>query len=40
VVEPRRQVGPDQIGDFGPMTMPLDEALDYTARDPMDIFWH
>ncbi len=30
----------DQIGDFGPMTMPLDEALKYIARDPMGIFWH
>jgi hypothetical protein len=30
----------DQIGDFGPMTMALDEALDYVAKDPMGIFWH
>ncbi len=30
----------DQIGDFGPMTMPLDKALDYIARDPMGFFWH
>ena len=29
----------DQIGDFGPMLMPLDEALDYVARDPMGCFW-
>ena len=29
----------DQIGDFGPMVMSLDEALDYIARDPMGIFW-
>jgi hypothetical protein len=28
-----------QIGDFGPMTMPLDEALDYIAKDPMGCFW-
>jgi hypothetical protein len=28
-----------QIGDFGPMTMPLDEALIYIAQDPMGIFW-
>ncbi len=28
-----------QIGDFGPMAMPLDEALKYIARDPMGIFW-
>ena len=30
----------DQIGDFGPMVMPLDEALDYIAKDPMGCFWH
>lgn len=30
----------DQIGDFGPMTMVLDEALEYIAKDPMGIFWH
>jgi len=30
----------DQIGDFGPMVMPLDEALDYVAKDPMGCFWH
>ena len=29
----------DQIGDFGPMVMPLDEALKYVSRDPMGIFW-
>lgn len=29
----------DQIGDFGPMVMPLDEALEYVAKDPMGIFW-
>ena len=29
----------DQIGDFGPMVMPLDEALDYISRDPEGIFW-
>jgi len=28
-----------QIGDFGPMVMPLDEALKYIARDPMGMFW-
>ena len=27
------------IGDFGPMVMPLDEALDFIARDPMGCFW-
>jgi hypothetical protein len=30
----------DQIGDFGPMVMPLDEALDYIVRDPIGCFWH
>jgi hypothetical protein len=29
----------DQIGDFGPMLMSLDEALDYVARDPIGCFW-
>ena len=29
----------EQIGDFGPMTMPLDEALTYISKDPMGIFW-
>ena len=29
----------DQIGDFGPMVMPLDDALKYVARDPMGCFW-
>ena len=30
----------DQIGDFGPLVMPLDEALEYIAEDPMGCFWH
>lgn len=30
----------DHIGDFGGMFMPLDEALDYVARDPIGCFWH
>ena len=30
----------DQIGDFGPMLMPLDESLEYVAEDPMGCFWH
>jgi len=30
----------DQIGDFGPMVMPLDEALEYVTMDPMGCFWH
>lgn len=29
----------DQIGDFGPMVMPLEEALDYVAKDPGGFFW-
>jgi hypothetical protein len=29
----------DQIGDFGPMVMPLEQALQYIARDPMGCFW-
>jgi len=29
----------DQIGDFGPMVMPLAKALKYVAKDPEDIFW-
>jgi hypothetical protein len=29
----------EQIGDFGPFVMPLDEALKYVARDPMGCFW-
>lgn len=29
----------EQIGDFGPMIKPLDEALDYVAKDPWGCFW-
>jgi len=29
----------ERIGDFGPMMMPLEEALRYIAKDPMGIFW-
>ena len=29
----------EQIGDFGPMAMSLNEALKYVAKDPMGIFW-
>lgn len=29
----------DQIGEFGPMVMSLEEALDYVAKDPVGIFW-
>jgi hypothetical protein len=29
----------DQIGDFGPMVMSLDKALDYVAKDPIGVFW-
>jgi hypothetical protein len=30
----------DQIGDFGPMVMPLNDALGYVATDPIGCFWH
>ena len=30
----------DEIGDFGPMVMPLGEALKYVAKDPVGCFWH
>ncbi len=30
----------EQIGDFGPMVMSLEEALAYIAKDPMGCFWH
>lgn len=29
----------EQIGDMGPMTMSLEAALEYIARDPVGIFW-
>jgi len=29
----------EQIGDFGPMVMSLDDALKYICRDPMGVFW-
>ncbi len=29
----------EQIGDMGPMTMPLEAALEYIAKDPVGIFW-
>ena len=29
----------EQIGDLGPMVMPLEEALDYISKDPTGIFW-
>jgi hypothetical protein len=29
----------ERIGDMGPMTMPLEAALKYIAKDPMGIFW-
>ena len=29
----------EQIGDMGPMVMPLDGALKYISRDPMGVFW-
>ena len=30
----------DDIGDFGPVVLPLDRALAYLAEDPMGCFWH
>ena len=30
----------DPLGDFGGLQLPLEEALDYIAEDPMDCFWH
>lgn len=30
----------EEIGDFGPMVMPVNKALDYIARDPCGCFWH
>jgi hypothetical protein len=29
----------EQIGNFGPMLMPLGEALRYIVRDPIGVFW-
>jgi hypothetical protein len=29
----------DEIGDFGPMVMSLDEALEFINKDPMGCFW-
>ena len=29
----------EQIGDFGPMVMPLGKALEYVSKDPMGCFW-
>ena len=29
----------EQIGDMGPMTMALEAALEYIAKDPVGIFW-
>jgi len=28
-----------KVGDFGGMILPLDDALDFIAEDPMDCFW-
>lgn len=28
------------IGDFGGVRLPLDEALQFIAEDPMGCFWH
>jgi hypothetical protein len=29
----------NQIGDFGPMVMPLGKALEFVVEDPEGIFW-
>jgi len=29
----------EQIGDFGPMVMPLEEALEYISKNPVGVFW-
>ena len=29
----------DSLGDVGGLKLPLDEALEYIAEDPMDCFW-
>jgi hypothetical protein len=29
----------EQIGDFGPLVMSLDKALDYVAKNTMGFFW-
>ncbi|MFV2069113.1 MAG: hypothetical protein ACC645_19265 [Pirellulales bacterium] len=29
----------ERIGGFGRMVMPLEESLQYIARDPMGVFW-
>jgi len=30
----------DDVGDFGPIVLPLEGALAYLAEDPMGCFWH
>jgi hypothetical protein len=30
----------DDIGDFGPLVLPLGQALTYLVEDPMGCFWH
>ena len=29
----------EQIGDMGPLMMPLEEALIYLSKDPVGVFW-
>jgi hypothetical protein len=29
----------EQVGEFGGIKLPLDEALDYVAEDPYGFFW-
>ena len=28
-----------RVGDMGPLTMPLEAALEYIAKDPIGVFW-
>ena len=30
----------EPVGDFGGVHLPLDEALEYIAKDPEGCFWH
>ena len=30
----------DDVGDFGPIVLPLDRALTFLAEDPVGCFWH
>lgn len=30
----------EQIGGFGAIVVPVDEALEYISKDPVGCFWH